>query len=148
MKVILNKDVPKLGQKYDVKTVTAGYARNFLIPGGLADIATDKNIKVTEKRREERKEKKKIEMEVLEKEIGKLSDVKITLKEKTNDKGHLFAQIHTSEIAVAIKEELGLDIEPSLIYLENPIKEVGEFKVEIKIGDKKAKISLTVEEQK
>jgi len=149
MEIILNKNVPKLGQKYDVKKVSDGYAKNFLIPNGLAEISTPGRLKSIEKQRVGMEEKRKVAEEAMAKEIDKLSEKSITMIGKANEKGHLFASIHEAEISSAIKDQLGLDISSDFIVLKSPVKEVGESEIEIKFsqGGKQAKIKLIVEKE-
>lgn len=148
MKVILLENVPKLGQMYESKDVAPGYARNYLIPRGLAEIATDKSIAKIEMLRSLHAEKKQEEENRLMEELEKIHGKSISLQSKANEKGYLFAGIHTQEILPLISSELGIDLYPEHIALEKPIKEVGEHTVEVHIQDKSAKITVIVEAAK
>lgn len=132
MKVILLQDVPKLGNKYDVKNVSDGYARNFLFPRKLGEIATEKKIKEIETKKKQGEQIREIDKDILEKNIGELDGVKISIEEKANEKGHLFAGIHKEEISKILKEQKHIDIPIELIDLEHPIKETGEHKIPVK----------------
>lgn len=132
MKIIFLQDVPNVGKKYEVKNVSDGYARNFLFPRKLAEIATSKAIKLFEQKRKRTEEEKKIQEDLLEKNLASLEGIKITIKEKTNEKGHLFATIHPKEIAEAVKTQNHIDIPEDMIELSKPIKERGEYKIKIK----------------
>lgn len=132
MKVILLKDVPKLGKKYDVKEVANGFARNSLFPQKLAEIATPSVIASIELRKKQDKQFKEVDKDILNKNIESLKDVKITISEKANEKGHLFAGVHKEEIVSALKSQKNINIPEELIELNEPIKEIGEHKIRVK----------------
>lgn len=139
MKIILLKDAPGLGNKYDVKEVSDGYARNFLIPRGLAELATENRIKSIETKKTQVDEEKKISQDILDKNFNELDGLKISIEEKVNEKGHLFAGVHKEEISKILKEQKHIDIPSELIQLEQPIKEAGEHKIVVSTYDEKAK---------
>lgn len=134
MKVILLEDLPKLGKRGDVVSVKDGYARNFLIPKGLAVVATEEEIsrlKEEALRKKEKEERKKRALLELKQNVdGK----EIVLKARAGAKGKLFGSITTGEIAEAIKKSLGVEIDKKVIELNSPIKEVGEYLVRLKLG--------------
>ncbi|MBI4692217.1 MAG: 50S ribosomal protein L9 [Candidatus Terrybacteria bacterium] len=132
MKIILLQDVPNAGRKYEIKNVSDGYARNFLFPRKLAEIAAPKSIQAMEIKRKQLEQKKQIQQDLFEKNLESLNGAKVVIKEKTNEKGHLFAAIHPKEISRAIKEQHHIDIPPEMIELDKPIKEKGEYKIKIK----------------
>lgn len=132
MKVILLQDVPNLGNKYDVKNVSDGYARNFLLPRKLGGIATEKKVKEVETKKKQAEQLREIEQDILRKNIEELNGVKISVEEKASEKGHLFAGIHEGEISKILKEQKHIDIPAELITLEEPIKETGEHKIKVK----------------
>ena len=145
MKVILIKDVAKLGKKYEVKEVADGYALNFLVPHGQVEVATPKAMKKVELLHLQEVQDKKVQEDLLLKNLKSLEGVTITLKEKANEKGHLFAGIHKAELIPEIKKQTELDIAPEYIELEKPIKEVGEHLIEVKVQDKIAKFKVVVD---
>ena len=148
MKVILLKDTPKIGKKFEIKNVSNGYAQNYLIPNKLAEIATkeaEARIALAKSLHDEKTKVTEVEL------LKKLKDFKnavITIEEKANDKGILFAGIHNDELVSHIKKELDLDISPEHIVLKEPIKEVGEHTVEIIVQDKKISLKVVVEKTK
>lgn len=148
MKVIFLKDVPKVGKKFDAKEVSPGYARNFLFPNKLAEIATTRSIAKIEMQRSLHAEKMKLEEAKLVKELEKINETTMTIREKANEKGHLFAGIKAEELVPRVKEALGLDLSPEHIMLEKPIKELGEHSVEVRVQDKTAHFTVIVEEDK
>lgn len=143
MKVILLKDVSKVGQQYEVKEVSSGYALNFLIPKGFAKVASPDEVKRIEKIKAEKAKQKEKELTELKEKLAKVSKGNIELQYQANEKGHLFKGIGKEDIAKAL-EEKGVKVDPQYIVLDTPIKEVGEHEVEIKIGKEKAKLNLKV----
>ena len=137
MKVILLKDVPKVGQKNDVKEVKDGFALNMLIPKKLAIEATKSSIKNLEQIKERSLESQKIVLGNLEKNISEIKNIEI--KVKANEKGHLFAGVGKEEIS----KHSGIPLQN--IILEHPIKELGEHQIEIVVGEKTYKINLKIE---
>lgn len=144
MKIILLKDVQKLGRKYDVKTVSDGHATNMLIPLGLAISATPDALKRIEKLKAATEGERKIQEELMVKNIEGLKDVTITIAGKANEKGHLFAGLHKEVIAEEIQKQTRLVVDPEFIQLEHPLKTVGEHLVDVKGGGKSGKVKVVV----
>ena len=144
MKVVLLKDVPKIGKKYDVKNLSDGYALNFLIPKGLAEVGTPAVLKKVEKLKSEDLEHKKIQEDLLLMNLKAIEGVVLEISEKANEKGHLFAGVHKKEIIEHMKADKHIDLLPDFIMLDKPIKEVGEHSVEIKVKDKSVKLKLVI----
>ncbi len=144
MKIILLKDVAKVGKKYDVKSISDGYALNLLIPKGLAVIATADIVKKLDLERSRDEGEKRVREELILKNLSDLDGVTVTMTEKANEKGHLFAGIHTPEIVPAIEKQTRLQIAPEYIVLDKPIKEIGVHIVEVRVGNKKVKFNLDV----
>jgi large subunit ribosomal protein L9 len=136
MKVILLKDIPKVGQRNTIKEVKDGFALNMLIPRGLARQTTPDAVQQMERAQIREGEANTASAAELVAKISKLGQIEI--KVKANEKGHLFAGVGKTEIA----KELGVSEEN--IILEHPIKEVGEHEVEIKIGEESKKIKLLI----
>ena len=145
MKIILLKDISKLGRKFDVKTVSDGHALNMLIPQGLAIAATADALKRIETEKAKAEGERKVQEELLVKNLDGLKDTTVTITCKANDKGHLFAGLHREALAIEIEKQTRLQIDPSFIQLEHPIKTVGEHVVEVKTGNKSAKFKLVIE---
>lgn len=144
MKIILLKDIAKVGRKYDVKNISDGYALNMLIPKGLAVIATADTVKRIDLEKSRDEGERKIRHDLLLKNLSELDGVTIKLTEKANEKGHLFAGVHKIEIIPAILEQTRLQISEENIILDKPIKEVGEHTVEVRAGNKSAKFILDI----
>jgi len=148
MRIILLQDVENLGKKYEVKEVADGYARNFLIPKGLAKIATKENLKWLENQKE-------IEVKKAEEELKKVQEIatnidgqEIIISVKVGEEGQLFESITSQKIYEKLKE-LGFEIKKSQIDLTEPIKELGEYPVKIKFEHNlEAEIKIIVVEEK
>lgn len=121
-----------MGRKHEVKNVSDGYARNFLFPRKLAQAATEQAVMSAEKIKKQKEEERKITEDIMEKNIKALSGVKITLKEKANEKGHLFSNIRAEEISKRLKEEHRLDIPAKMIEMPEHLKELGVHKAKVK----------------
>ena len=145
MKVVFLKDVPKMGKKYDIKEVADGYAQNFLLPKKLAEVANEKTEKRIEKLKKSEDEMKKVDESILAKNLKVLGETVITLKEKANEHGHLFASIHKEELSEKLKEQSGLDFPPEYFELDKPVKETGEHEIAVTVGGKKGKFKLVIE---
>lgn len=148
MKVVLLQDVPKVGKKYEVKEVSGGYASNFLLPRKLAIVATSEASAKAEAERKKTDDIHKIQEDLLAKNLAGLAEIKVILKEKANESGHLYSKVHAEEIAKAVKEQTGLDAQAQFIELKEPIKAIGEHQITVRAHGKKATFVLNIEEQK
>ena len=144
MKVILLKDVAKLGKRFDIKEVSSGHALNLLIPQGLVVTATPDALKRIEVQKKQVEGERAIHEELLVKNIKGLDGVTLNIAGKANEKGHLFAGLHREEIAKEIEKQTQLQVDPTFIQLEHPLKEVGEHEVVVKGGGKSAKFKVVV----
>lgn len=145
MKVILLKDIARLGTKYDIKEVNSGHALNYLIPQKLAIPATAEAIRRNEAMKKQIEQEKGIRHDLLLKNINDLDNVTIVMKEKANEKGHLFAGIHKEVIVSELLKQTGLQIDPSSIELDQHIKNVGEHKIKVNGAGKTVIFNLIVE---
>ncbi len=145
MRVIFLKDVPRVGKKHDVKEVNDGYAMNFLLPRKLAEPATPRAIVELEKRKKSIEIEREVQKDLLMKNLEEIKSKTITIKEKADEKGHLFAQVHKKEIIEAMKTQNHADISEEFIVLEKPIKQIGEFEIPVIVQDKKSSFKLVVE---
>jgi len=148
MRIILLQNVEKLGKKYDIKEVADGYARNFLIPKGLAKPATKENLKWLETQKEIEVKKAEEELKKVEAVATNIDGQEIIIPVKIGEEGQLFESITSQKIYEKLKE-LGFEIKKSQIDLPEPIKELGEFPVKIKFGHNlEAEIKIIVVEEK
>jgi large subunit ribosomal protein L9 len=145
MKVILLQDVKSLGKKGDIKEAAEGYARNFLFPKKLAQVATDVVLKnAMEKREKERQENEK-NKENLRKIADTLKGMEVVLKCKEKG-GKLFGSIARKDIAKAL-EEKGILVSDDKLVLKNPIKKIGEYEIDVKLSSEiSSKVKLKVQE--
>lgn len=133
MEVILLKDVKGQGKKGDIVKVSNGYARNFLIPKGLAVEATEGGKKKVEEIKAAQKRKEQQQRNKAKKLCEKLSGLKVILKVKAGEKGKLFGSITGKDIAEGLEKQHGIKIDKKKIILDEPIKNIGVYKVPIKI---------------
>ena len=147
MKIILLKDVSKVGRKYEVKNVADGYAQNALIPRGLAVAATAGEMKKVETMKQNDTTDKKIQQELLLKNLEVIKNLTVSLKEKANDKGHLFAGVTREMLTMEIAKAARLTVDPEWILLPKPLKEVGEFAVAVEVSGKHAEFKVVIEKE-
>lgn len=145
MKVILLKDVSGVGRKYDVKDVKSGFGLNLLIPNGSATAATPEALKRIQLEKAKIDGQRKVREDLLAKNIKDLDGITLKVTGKANAKGHLFAGLHREAIAAELQKQTELQVDPSFIQVEQPIKEVGTHSVEVKAHDKSAKFKLVIE---
>jgi len=134
MKIILLKDVEKLGRAGDIKEVADGYARNFLIPEKLAEIATPSSIKKAETLRSLQVKKAEMDLKQTEEFVAKIDGLGIKISAKANEKGQLFGSITAAMIIEALAAALAektLNIDEGQIAIKEPIKEIGEYTITI-----------------
>ncbi|MEK7071780.1 MAG: 50S ribosomal protein L9 [Patescibacteria group bacterium] len=148
MKVILLKDVEKIGKKHEIKEVAQGFARNFLIPNSLAKIATKEALIWLETQKEIEAKKAEEELKIFQDKATALDGQEITMIAKAGDEGQMFESINAVKIAEKLKEA-GFEIKKSQIVLEEPIKIFGEFPVKIKLEHNlEAEIKVIITEDK
>ena len=148
MKIILLKDVEKIGKKYEVKTVKAGYARNFLIPQGLAKIADERTLAWAHKQRELAEKKAEEELEKVGSLASEMDELEVEIPVKLGEKEQLFEKVSCQKIVTRLKE-LGYEIKKSQIELPQEITELGEFEVKIKFEHNlETQIKVIVVEEK
>ncbi len=134
MKVVLKEDVKKLGSKGDVVDAADGYARNYLMPRGLAVEATPQKIKEMKEKEAKKNRLESEKREDAEKLKSKLESEKFVIKVKAGDSGRLFGSVNTKDIAGAASEK-GYDIDKRKIELDDSIKSLGMHTVPVKIYD-------------
>lgn len=133
MIVILQKDLKGTGKAGDVVKVSDGYARNMLIPKGIAKEATEGNIKSLKKQKEIAAEKKAEQKAAAQAVAEKISGLTVTIQSKGGEGGRLFGSITSKDIADALSEQHKIKVDKKKIDLEGPIKQTGEFTVPIKL---------------
>jgi large subunit ribosomal protein L9 len=144
MQVILREEVPNLGTIGDVVKVKPGYARNYLLPRGLALEASSRNLKELEHQKRVVADKRLREQKTAGAVADKLSAVKLDFTLRAGEEGKLFGSVTNQDIHRAL-EERGFTLERRRVLLEEPIKTLGEHRVEIHVGpDTRATVTVTV----
>ena len=133
MIVILQQDVKGTGKKGDVVKVSDGYARNVLIPKGIAKEATEGNVKNLNRQKEIAAEKNAAAKAAAEATAAKLNESSVTIKAKGGDGGRLFGSVTNNDVADALKEQLDVKIDKKKIELKSAIKNEGEFTAKVRL---------------
>lgn len=147
MIVILQKDLKGTGKAGDVVKVSDGYARNMLIPRGIAKEATEGNVKSLKKQKEIAEEKKAEQKAAAEETAKKISGLSVTIQTKGGEGGRLFGSITSKDIAQALADQHKIKVDKKKIDLDSPIKQTGELTVPIKLYPGVAaqlKVTITV----
>ena len=135
MKVILKRDVAKVGRKNEIKNVADGYARNSLIPQGLAVPATAENLAKIEEWEKGKTAAGAKSDSVFAALRAKLADQTIKTKQKAGPEGHLFAGLREKDVAGILAEETGVAVKPDWLLLSRPLKSIGEHKITLRQGE-------------
>jgi len=143
MKILLIKIVKNLGLAGEIKEVSEGYARNFLLPKGLAEIASKHNQKVVAEQKQKKEKLKKLEARSKKSEVKKLAGKTFHFTVKADEKGTLYEKLSAKSIAGELGKQ-GLKVETGEVKLEKAIKKTGEHDVKIEIMGEKATIKLKV----
>ena len=133
MKVILKQNVESLGKAGDLVKVADGYARNFLVPKGLAAEANSRNLKVFEHEKQQIMHQAEKIQKQAEETAAKLGGVICTIARRVGDQEKLFGSVGTKDIGEALAAQ-GVEIEKKNILLDEPIKALGEFPIRIKLS--------------
>jgi large subunit ribosomal protein L9 len=148
MRVILLQDIDNLGKKYEVKEVKNGYARNFLIPKGIAKPATKEALIWVETQKEIETKKAEESLKKVQEIASTMEGLEVVIPVKIGEEGQLYESITAQKISERLKE-VGFEIKRNQIELPEPIKELGEFPVKIKFEHNlEAEIRVIVTEEK
>ena len=134
MQVILIQDVNNLGGANELVNVKNGYARNFLLPGKLAIEASSSNLKQLEEKRKQQAKKEEKLLSELNNVISVLTSSPLRVGAKTGTSGKIFGSVTSVQIARAIKEQKGYEIDRRRIHIIDEVKELGTFKAKIDFG--------------
>ena len=149
MKIVLRQDVPKLGEAGTIQTVANGYARNFLIPQGMAVVATDGEIKVAQHNLAV-KERKVARQEELQKSLAeKIQGAKLAFTARAGESGRLFGSITAADVAAQLSGKVGEEIDRRKIVLDEPLRTVGEHTVTVHLVGKlrpQVEVSIVAED--
>lgn len=149
MKVILTKDVKGQGKKGELKEVSDGYARNYLLPRGLAKEATADNLNTMKLQEKARRAQIAREIEQAQDYAERLGNVIVRVTAKGGEGGRLFGSVTSKEISDALAEQHGMTIEKNQIVQTDPIKNFGSYQVKAKLGHEiSGVINVLVTEEK
>ena len=148
MKVILKQDIKGVGKKDQVINASDGYARNFLLPKGLAVVADSTNMSNLKSKNEANAYKKNQELENAKIIANKLNEITLKIKAKVGENGKLFGGITSKEISEYLKKDYNINIDKKKIVLNENIKQIGTTIVQVKLYEGVvAKLKVVVEEQ-
>ena len=136
MKVILLKDVKSLGKKGEIVNVNDGYARNFILPKKVGLEATGKNLNDLKLQKQNEEKVAQEHLEAAQELAKKLEAAKVELKIKTGEGGRTFGSVSSKEIAIAVKEQLGYDLDKKKIQIKEAIRTPGMHLVPVKLHQK------------
>jgi large subunit ribosomal protein L9 len=134
MQLVLTEDVEHLGKQGDLVEVKAGYARNYLLPNGLATVPSQHNLRLLERykiRVNQAREAKIADLKVLAEQIQRVPQV--TVEANANEEGHLYGSVGSPEISKSLKGK-NLKVEPEMVRLEGVIKQCGLYEVDLHLG--------------
>jgi len=145
MQVILKQDVEKVGQRGDVVDVSRGYVRNFLVPRGLAEVATPSRLEEVQREMAEAEERNRRMEERAEEIAATLNKSVITIEARTGEDERIFGSVTAANIAQAIERARGIRLDRRRIKLEEPIKSLGTHQVPVQVhGDVEASVKVIV----
>ena len=148
MKVILLQDVKSLGKKGEIVNVNDGYARNFILPKKLGVEATGKNLNDLKPQKNNEKKVAQEQLEAAKALAAKLAEGGVSLAIKVGEGGRAFGSVSSKEIAAAVKEQMGLELDKKKISLKEPIKSLGTHIVTVKLHPEvAAELKVSVKEE-
>ena len=133
MKVVLREDVDHLGHKGDLLDVAEGYARNFLVPRGLAMRATKGVVAQADAMRRNRQARDVRDRAAAEELAGRLAATSVRITVRAGEGGKLFGSVTASDLADALQSETGIEVDRRVIELDEPIKELGPREVPVRL---------------
>lgn len=135
MRIILSNDVDKLGRKGDVVTVADGYARNYLVPKGLALLATKGTLRQADQMRRAREEAERKRKEAAAAKVAVLGSQPVYISARAGEGGRLFGSVTRSDVARAVEEQLGEVVDRHDVRLDEPIRTLGVHQVEVHLHE-------------
>ncbi len=148
MKVVFLKDVSSKGRQGEIKEVADGYARNYLLPRGLAIQATKAAIAVAKDKAQGEERRQARNVEEMTELAGRLSGIELNFKAKAGGKERIHGSITSSDIAKQIAQKIDVEIDKKKIELDEPLRNLGSHDVTINLAkDIEAKIKVTIEEE-
>jgi len=148
MRVVLVEDVPGKGKAGEIREVSTGYARNFLLPRGLALAATPGLVKEVEARLQRKQREESVDREQLVELAQKIEGQEIRLRARTGAGERLFGSITAADIAEELSKSIGSEVDKRIIDLEKPLRQTGSHEVAVKLAsDLKPQITVIIEEE-
>jgi large subunit ribosomal protein L9 len=132
VELLLAEDVPALGRQGDIVQVRAGYARNYLLPQGLATVASEHNKRMVEKHRVKLADLAKQRLVELKKLADAISKYSVTIEAHANEEGHLYGSIGAADISKSLRGA-SFDVAPECVKLEGPLKELAMYTVKVQL---------------
>lgn len=149
MKIVLRGDVDNVGRKGDLVEVADGYARNYLVPRGLAIVATKGTVKQAQAMQRAREVREAREREDAENVAGRLRDQTVRIQARVGEAGKLFGSVTSADVADAVAEQLQVELDRKKLDLSEPIREVGMHDVSLKLhADVEASFHVVVMEKR
>ncbi len=145
MKVVLMKNVDKIGRAHDTVEVSDGHAINLLIPKGIAIMATPSAVKNADQRKAKAVTEREVQEQLIVQNLETLAKARIVITSKVNEKGRLYDAVGVGEISKAVKEQTSVELPNDTIRLKSPIKEVGTHEVPVAHGENFGKFSIIIE---
>jgi large subunit ribosomal protein L9 len=133
IQLILTQAMPSLGQAGDLVRVRPGFARNCLVPQGLATFATQNNLRMVEKHRQRLKELEEARRADLQNLAAQIAQRSLTIEANANAEGHLYGSVNADQIAAALRTE-GFPIESENVRIEGPLKELGLYSIKVSLA--------------
>ena len=131
--VLLTQPVPHVGQPGELVNVRPGFARNYLLPQGLATFATPHNLLIVEKHRQQLKKQEEARRADLQNLGAQIAQRSLTIEANANEEGHLYGSVNADQIAAALKSE-GFPIETESIRIEGPLKDLGLYTIKVHLA--------------
>ena len=132
MEVILREEIEKLGRRGDVVKVAPGYARNYLLPKRLAVVATDSNKKIVEQEKQAHLRREAKEVADAQELAKMMANVSVSIAQKAGENDHLFGSVTAGDIAASLEKQ-GFTIDRRKVHLDEPIKQLGDYKVSVRL---------------
>lgn len=146
MRIVMRQDVPKVGEAGSIQTVSNGYARNYLIPRGLAVVATEGETKVAMHNLAVKERKIHRQEDQLRSLAEKIEGQRLTFTARAGDQGRLFGSITVSDVATALNEAISEDIDRRRVVLDEPLRTVGEHTVTVHlVGRLRPQVTVIIE---
>ena len=143
MQIILLQDIEKVGDMHEIATVKNGFARNYLIPQGMAVIANGQNMKKLDSLKEKAAQEENAKLDVYKEMATKLEGQTLKIAVKAGTSGKIFGSVNNTQVVNAIKEAFNIDVERRKIQLPEDIKEIGTFAAIINLhSEVKANVNL------